>query len=280
MRIDGKKVALQLRQQAQERVEQLQARKGVTPGLAVVIVGEDPASTIYVRNKENACNEAGIYSQVIRLPEQTTQDELDAIIQRLNKDERIHGILVQLPLPNHLNEQNVIESIDYHKDVDGFHRMNAGSLVVGMKGLVSCTPRGCIELIKQTGVALAGKHAVVLGRSNIVGKPVALLLLQENATVTICHSKTENLPAILQQADILVAAIGQPAFVKAEMIKENAIVIDVGINRLADGRVVGDVDFKNVEKKASFITPVPGGVGPMTIAMLLHNTIDAAESLC
>lgn len=275
--IDGKAIAKAVREAIRNRIMDVQNPKKITPGLAVIIVGQDPASMIYVRNKENACKEAGIYSRVIRLPEQTRQDELLDTIQKLNDDYDIHGILVQLPLPKHMKEQAVIEAIAPHKDVDGFHRMNAGALLTGTNGFVSCTPRGCMALIESTGESIEGKEAVVVGRSNIVGKPVALLLLQANATVTICHSKTKNLSDIVRRADIVVAAAGRAGMITGDMIKPGAIVIDVGINRGDDGKVYGDVDFESVEKVAGYVTPVPGGVGPMTIAMLLANTVDAAE---
>lgn len=276
--LDGKAAAQRVKDELQERIAALNENSGIIPGLAVIIVGDDPASSIYVRNKENACKEVGIYSQVIRLPEATTQFELDQVIADLNGDMRIHGILVQLPLTRHLNDRAVIEAINPEKDVDGFSRMNAGGLMIGSFAFISCTPKGCMRLLRETHESIAGKEAVIIGRSNIVGKPMAMLLLEADATVTICHSKTKNLPEIVRRADIVVAAIGRSDFVTADMIKKGAIVIDVGINRAEDGKLTGDVDFESVKEIASFITPVPGGVGPMTIAMLLENTVEAAEA--
>lgn len=275
--IDGKMVAAQLLDEVKEDALSFKEKNGRTPGLAVVQVGANPASDIYVRNKEKRCQESGMNSVVYKLPEETTMDELLDTIDKLNSDDLIDGILVQLPLPGQLDEKAVIAAISPSKDVDGFHIANAGKLLVGEKGLVSCTPKGIITLLKSTGQKLEGKHAVVIGRSNIVGKPVAVLLLNENCTVTICHSRTQNLAEITRQADILVCAIGKAGFVTGDMVKEGAIVIDVGINRI-DGKVVGDVVFDEAEKKAAYITPVPGGVGPMTIAELLRNTIIAAKS--
>ena len=274
--IDGKALALKMRGQLKERVEKLKATRGITPGLSVILVGEDPASQVYVRNKERGCEEVGIASTVYRLPEQTTQAELLELIDRLNADGTVHGILVQLPLPKHMNPLEVMARVSPDKDVDGFHVQSAGRLMVGERGFVACTPRGIIELIKSTGVSIAGKRAVVVGRSNIVGKPVSLLLLNENATVTICHSKTQELDKVCAQADILVAAIGRPEFIRGNFIKEGAVVIDVGTSRV-DGKLKGDVCFAEAAEKAAFITPVPGGVGPMTITMLLMNTVDAGE---
>ena len=256
-------------------MEALKSR-GITPGLAVVLVGEDPASAIYVRNKERACKKLGMNGTVLRLPEETTQQELLSTVQRLNEDPAVHGILVQLPLPRHLDEREVIRAIDPDKDVDGFHPINAGRLLIGEPGFVPCTPKGVMRLLEIEDVPLSGKHAVVVGRSNIVGKPMALLLLQENATVTICHSRTADLAAHTRRADILVAAIGKPRFITADMVKDGAVVVDVGINRV-DGKLCGDVDFEPVSQKASYITPVPGGVGKMTIAMLMENAVEAAE---
>ncbi len=276
IRIDGKKISQQIRSEIAERVAVLKQR-GVTPGLAVILVGEDPASQVYVRNKERACIQAGMASRVIRLPEDTPQESLMALIDEINRDEKMHGLLVQLPLPAHLDEAQVLKAIDPKKDVDGFHAINAGALMNGEKAPVACTPQGCIELLKRSGVELCGANAVVVGRSNIVGKPMAMLLLRENCTVTICHSKTRNLKEFTQKADVLVAAIGRPKFITADMVKPGAAVIDVGINRLADGKLCGDVDYEQVEPIAGWITPVPGGVGPMTIAMLLKNTLEAAE---
>lgn len=273
--IDGKSLAKALRQEIAANVTSLKGQ-GIHPGLAVVLVGEDPASQVYVGHKAKACNEVGIYSEIHTLPSSTTQTELLELINKLNLTENIHGILVQLPLPGHLNEKEVIMAISPKKDVDGFHPINAGALAIGEKGFVPCTPKGCIYMLKSLGVDLSGKKAVVVGRSNIVGKPMSFLMLQENATVTICHSRTKNLAEETRQADILIAAIGRANFITADMVKEGAIVLDVGINRLNDGKLAGDVDFDNVASKTSWITPVPGGVGPMTIAMLLVNTLEAA----
>lgn len=273
--ISGKELSAKIREELKEKTSKMK-ENGLTPGLAVILVGEDPASQIYVRNKEKACEEVGIYSEVYRMPENTTQEELMNMIDRLNDDVKIHGILVQLPLPKHLDEQEVLRRINPKKDVDGFHVMSAGALFTGLDGFVACTPKGIIRLIQSTGVPIKGKRAVVVGRSNIVGKPVAILLLNEHATVTICHSRTENLPAVCREADILVAAIGRPEMITGEYIKEGAIVIDVGTSRV-DGKLKGDVKFDEASEKASFITPVPGGVGPMTITMLMDNTVEAAE---
>ena len=274
--LDGKVMSEELRARIAERVAALKA-KGVTPGLAVILVGEDPASQIYVRNKEKGCEEVGMYSVAIRLPAETTQEELENHIRALNEDESIHGILVQLPLPKHLDEAAALAVIVPEKDVDGFHVQNAGKLLNGLPGVVACTPKGAMEMIRRTGVDLSGKEAVVVGRSNIVGKPMAMLLLQQNCTVTMCHSRTADLAAHTRNADVLVAAVGKAKFITADMVKPGAIVIDVGINRNADGKVVGDVDFDAVKEVAGFITPVPGGVGRMTITMLLENTVEAAE---
>lgn len=273
--IDGKAVADALRGELARRAEELKKR-GVEPALAVILVGDDPASQVYVRNKEKACKKAGIRSIMKRLPADTSQEALEREVTALNEDASVHGILVQLPLPKHLNEQRVLDLIDPRKDVDGFHPVNSGRLLNGQPGFVPCTPKGALYLIERTGTNIAGKHAVVVGRSNIVGKPMALLLLQKHATVTICHSRTQDLGSITRQADILVVAVGRPNFVTGDMIKPGAVVIDVGINRLEDG-LTGDVDFASAQEVAGAITPVPGGVGPMTIAMLLSNTLDAAE---
>lgn len=273
--IDGKGIAAEIRAGLKARCADL-VQKGVQPGLAVVLVGEDPASQIYVRNKERACAQVGIRSVAVRLPADTPQDALEAQIQALNADPEIDGILVQLPLPKGLDESRVLAIIDPKKDVDGFHVQSMGALVTGAPGFISCTPKGCMELIRRTGINLSGKEAVVVGRSNIVGKPMALLLLRESATVTVCHSKTVDLAAHTRRADVLVAAVGRPEMITGGMIKTGAVVIDVGINRLADGKVVGDVDFASAKEVAGFITPVPGGVGPMTIAMLLENTLESA----
>ncbi len=286
MIIDGRKAAENLRQSLAIEVSKLKIEKGITPGLTVILVGDDAASQIYVRNKVKQTQEVGMVSHEIRLPINTSETELLAQLTLLNDDDAVHGILVQLPLPNHINENVVIATIDPNKDVDGFHAMNAGRLLNGdiKKGtgaLVPCTPQGCIILAKQyLGDDLSGKHAVIIGRSNIVGKPVAMLLLQENCTVTITHSRTKNLPAMCRQADILVAAVGIAEFVKADWVKKGATVIDVGINRITDeqgkSKLVGDVDFNGVSDVCGAITPVPGGVGPMTIACLLKNTLEAA----
>ena len=273
--MDGKALAAQLMASLQDRVAALKAR-GVQPGLAVVLVGEDPASQIYVRNKERACQELSLHSETIRLSVDTTQAALEAQIDRLNADHRIHGILVQLPLPAGLDEEAALARILPEKDVDGFHAVNAGKLMTGADGVIPCTPKGILYMLKASGVPLAGKEAVVIGRSNIVGKPVAMLLLRENCTVTICHSRTENLPAVTRRGDILIAAVGKAGFVTADMVKPGAAVVDVGINRV-DGKVVGDVDFAAVSQVAGWISPVPGGVGKMTIGMLMENTIAAAE---
>jgi methylenetetrahydrofolate dehydrogenase (NADP+)/methenyltetrahydrofolate cyclohydrolase len=273
--LDGKMMSDELRAKIAERVAELK-KQGVTPGLAVILVGNDPASEIYVRNKGKGCEEIGIYSRTIHLPEDTTQEELNSEIEKLNADPAIHGILVQLPLPKQLDEQAALAMILPEKDVDGFHLINAGHMLNGTEGVIACTPRGALHMIKSTGIDLNGKEAVVIGRSNIVGKPMAMLLLRENCTVTICHSRTKDLTAHTRRADILVAAVGKAGFVTADMVKDGAIVIDVGINRV-NGKVCGDVDFENVKEKASWITPVPGGVGRMTITMLLDNTVEAAE---
>lgn len=273
--LDGKTMSNELREKLALRVENLKAR-GVTPGLAVILVGEDPASQIYVKNKGLGCAQVGMHSVTIRLPETTTQQELETQIDQLNGDASIHGILVQLPLPAGLDEAAALARIAPEKDVDGFHVINAGKLFTGQKGVVACTPKGAMEMIRRTGIDLSGKEAVVVGRSNIVGKPMAMLLLQQNATVTMCHSRTQYLAEHTRRADVLVAAVGKPRFITADMVKPGAIVIDVGINRV-DGKVVGDVDFDAVKEVASWITPVPGGVGRMTITMLLENTIEAAE---
>lgn len=274
--IDGKAVSKKVKEDVKAECEQLKA-KGVTPGLAVIIVGDDPASQVYVHNKEVACEACGFYSVKYALPAETTQDELNALIDKLNKDDKINGILCQLPLPSHLDDKEVINRIDPLKDVDAFHPVNVGAIMIGDYNYLPCTPAGVMELIHSTGVDVSGKKAVVMGRSNIVGKPMAMLLLHENATVEITHSRTQNLADITKEADILVAAIGKAKFVKADMVKDGAVVIDVGMNRDENGKLCGDVDFENVKDKCSFITPVPGGVGPMTIAMLMKNTLTAAK---
>lgn len=273
--IDGRTVAKKWKDYAAQRAQRL-IEKGVTPHLAVILVGENAASQVYVRNKENACIHAGIRSTIIRLPEVCTQEELENAVLSLNKDESVHGILVQLPLPKGLDDARVLALIDPDKDVDGFHAMNSGRLMNGQPSFVPCTPLGVMKLLEAYRIPTRGKHAVIIGRSNIVGKPMAMLLLAADATVTICHSKTANLAEITRQADILVAAVGKPNFVTGDMIKQGAAVVDVGINRVDDG-LVGDVHAEQAEKVASYLTPVPGGVGQMTIAMLLSNTLDAAE---
>ena len=275
--LDGKAVSLKVKESVKVRADELK-KFGVEPTLAVVLVGEDKASQTYVRAKEKACNEYGIKSVAHRLSENTTQNELLALINVLNLDDSIHGILVQLPLPKHIDTNVVLAAIDPRKDVDGFHAVNVGKLVSGLDGFVPCTPLGVMEILKEYGIEVAGLNAVVIGRSNIVGKPMANLLLNASATVTVTHSKTKNLKEICKNADLIVAAIGKPFFLKANMVKDGAVVVDVGINRLDDGRLVGDVDFEEVAPKCSYITPVPGGVGPMTIAMLLNNTILAAQA--
>ena len=275
--LDGKAVSLKVKESVKVRADELK-KFGVEPTLAVVLVGEDKASQTYVRAKEKACNEYGIKSVAHRLSENTTQNELLALINVLNLDDSIHGILVQLPLPKHIDTNVVLAAIDPRKDVDGFHAVNVGKLVSGLEGFVPCTPLCVMEILKEYGIEVAGLNAVVIGRSNIVGKPMANLLLNASATVTVTHSKTTNLKEICKNADLIVAAIGKPFFLKADMVKDGAVVVDVGINRLDDGRLVGDVDFENVAPKCSYITPVPGGVGPMTIAMLLNNTILAAQA--
>ena len=274
--IDGKALAAAVKQEAAHQVEELRAR-GIVPCLAVVLVGEDPASEVYVRGKINDCAQCGIESRSIRLPETTTQEELLAQVKALAEDDGVHGILVQLPLPAQIDEKTVIEAIPPEKDVDGFSPVNVGRMQIGEPCYLPCTPAGCIRMIESTGVEIAGKHAVVIGRSNIVGKPAAMLLLAKNATVTICHSKTRNLKELCADADILVAAVGREGFVTGDMVKPGAVVIDVGINRGADGKLHGDVDFASASERAGWITPVPGGVGPMTRAMLMLNTVEAAR---
>ncbi|GIO30745.1 MULTISPECIES: bifunctional methylenetetrahydrofolate dehydrogenase/methenyltetrahydrofolate cyclohydrolase FolD [Paenibacillus] len=274
--ISGKQVSEDIRGRIAGEVKGL-AAKGVVPGLAVVLVGEDPASQVYVRNKEKACHDLGFYSEVHRLPAETSQAQLLALVDELNRKEAIDGILVQLPLPGHIDEKAVINAIAVGKDVDGFHPVNVGNLVIGDDSLLPCTPAGVIELIKRAGISLSGKHAVVIGRSNIVGKPVSLLLQRENATVTMCHSRTENMAEIARQADVLVVAIGRANFIDASYVKPGAVVIDVGMNRLENGKLAGDVDFDSVKEVCGPITPVPGGVGPMTITMLMQNTLIAAK---
>ena len=275
--IDGKLISAQIREEIAENVKKYNARTGKLPGLAVVIVGENPASQVYVRNKKKACEQVGFNSWVYEMPESTTQEELNALIDKLNDDANIHGILVQLPLPKHLDEEQVILRIKSEKDVDAFHPYNVGRITIGNPKFLPCTPAGIMELLHRSNIEISGKECVVIGRSNIVGKPMALLLLAENGTVTVCHSKTRDLKEVCKRADILVVAIGKADFVTADMVKEGAVVIDVGMNRNAEGKLTGDVDFESVSRVASYITPVPGGVGPMTITMLLQNTLRAAE---
>lgn len=276
MILDGKAAAKDIRIAVRKKTDLLR-NKGIVPGLAVILASDDPASEIYVRNKEKACEKVGIASRTIKLDASVTQNELMDTIKTLNADPAVHGILLQLPVFGHLDSKEALSAISPEKDVDGFHPVNAGKLFLGEEAPVACTPAGCMELLRRAQIPLEGKHAVVIGRSNIVGKPMAMLLLQANCTVTVCHSRTKNLSSIAREADILVAAIGKPRFVTADMVKPGAAVIDVGINRLGDGTVCGDVNTEEVEKIASWITPVPGGVGPMTIAMLLVNTVAAAE---
>ncbi len=275
--IDGRAVAASVRERIRKTTEEFVNRTGVTPGLAVVLVGEDPASQVYVRNKHRACGEVGFLSRVYTLPATTSEDELLALIAELNSDDAIHGILVQLPLPKHISESRVILAIDPKKDVDAFHPQNVGGIMTGDYSFVPCTPAGVMELLSYYGIDPSGKSAVVVGRSNIVGKPQALLLLEKNATVTVCHSRTKDLAAVTRTADILVVAVGRAKMITGDMVKEGAVVIDVGMNRTEDGKLCGDVDFDSVFPLASHITPVPGGVGPMTITMLLCNTLRAAE---
>jgi methylenetetrahydrofolate dehydrogenase (NADP+)/methenyltetrahydrofolate cyclohydrolase len=275
--IDGTKIAQDIRRSVREETLAFTEKTGVVPGLAVVLAGDDPASKVYVGRKAKACAEAGFLSREYKLPADVGEAELLALIRDLNNDRQIHGILVQLPLPKHIATDKIIAAIDPNKDVDGFHPANVGRLVTGSPLFVPCTPRGIMELIARTGIELSGKDAVVVGRSNIVGKPMALLLLAQNATVTMCHSKTKDLPAVTSRADVLIAAVGKPHMIKVNMVKEGAVVIDVGVNRLDNGKLAGDVAFDEVATKASYITPVPGGVGPMTIAMLMKNTLDAAK---
>ena len=275
--LDGKIVSQRIKDEVRAEMENL-TKKGIKIGLAVVIVGDTPASRVYVNNKKKACEYVGFESFEYALSENTTEDELLALVEKLNNDDKVNGILVQLPLPKHINEEAVINKINPKKDVDAFHPQNVGKIMTGDYDFLPCTPAGVMELIKESGIDVCGKECVVLGRSNIVGKPQAMLLLHANGTVTICHSKTKNLKEVTKRADILVAAIGREKFVTADMVKEGAVVIDVGINRMADGKLCGDVDFENVEKIAGAITPVPGGVGPMTIAMLMKNTLNTVNS--
>lgn len=274
--IDGKKISQQIKDELKEKVTALKAQ-GKEIGMAVIQVGNDPASSVYVGNKKKACQYIGIRSESYELPEEITQEELLKLIERLNRDDAVHGILVQLPVPAQIDEEAVIKAISPKKDVDGFHPQSVGALSIGQKGFVSCTPAGVIQLLKRSGIEIEGKECVVVGRSNIVGKPMALLLLRENGTVTVAHSRTKNLKEVCKRADILVVAVGKPKMIDASYVKEGAVVIDVGIHRNADNKLCGDVDFESVEPVASAITPVPGGVGPMTIAMLMHNCVEAAE---
>ena len=271
--IDGKAISAAVKEQVRAEIE----RDKIKAGLAVVIVGDDPASRVYVNNKKKACELCGIQSFEYALPAETTQEQLLELVDTLNKDSKVNGILVQLPLPKHLDEKAVIEHISPLKDVDAFHETNVGKIMIGNYSFLPCTPAGCMELIHSTGIEVAGKECVVVGRSNIVGKPMAMLLLHENGTVTVCHSKTKNLAEVCRRADILVAAVGRPNFVTADMVKDGAVVIDVGINRLENGKLCGDVKFDEGSEKAGYITPGPGGVGPMTIAMLMKNTLTAAR---
>jgi len=274
--LDGKMISKRIKDELKNEVTALK-EKGITPGLAVIIVGEDPASQIYVASKERACAEIGVYSEKHALPAETTEEQLLALIADLNKRPEISGILCQLPLPKHINEERILLSIDPSKDVDAFHPANVGKIMIGNFDFLPCTPAGVMELIAESGIDITGKNCVVIGRSNIVGKPMSMLLLHKHGTVTICHSKTENLAEITKKADILVAAVGRANFVTADMVKEGAVVIDVGMNRPEGGKLCGDVDYEAVSKIASAITPVPGGVGPMTIAMLMKNTVKAAQ---
>ena len=274
--IDGKKISAKIKDELREEVKALH-EKAIHPCLAVIQVGSDPASTVYVGNKKKACAYIGIESRSYELPEETSQEELLSLLRQLNEDDAVHGILVQLPVPPHMDEKEIIDTISPEKDVDGFHPQNVGALSIGEEGFVSCTPAGIIEMLKQYDIEIDGKDCVVVGRSNIVGKPISMLLLRENGTVTVCHSHTKNLKEICNRADILVAAIGKPRFFDASYIKEGAVVIDVGIHRDQDDKLCGDVDFDSVEAKAGAITPVPGGVGPMTITMLMRNCVESAK---
>lgn len=277
--IDGKVLAQQVRERLAKESAELLAKTGIKPGLATILVGDDPASHLYVKNKQKASEAAGIHIDDHKLPATTTQADLLALIEKTNADAKIHGILVQLPLPKHIDSKAILDAVSPHKDADGFHPYNFGRLVEGHPVFEACTPKGVIKMIESTGVSIEGKRAVVVGRSNIVGKPLALMLLQRHATVTICHSKTRDLPAVCREAELLLVAIGKPKFVTADMVRDGAVVIDVGTNRLPDGKLVGDVDYGPVSEKASWISPVPGGVGPMTIAMLLDNTVESAKKI-
>ena len=277
--IDGKALAQGIRERIAKDVVELHAKTGIRPGLAAILVGDDPASKLYVKNKQKACDAAGIYVDEHKLPASTTQAELLALIEKVNADPNVHGILVQLPLPKHIDSKVILDAVAPLKDADGFHPYNMGRLVEGTAMFTPCTPKGIMKMIESTDVAIEGKRAVVVGRSNIVGKPTALLLMHRNATVTVCHSKTRDLPAVCREAEILVVAIGKARFLTGDMVRAGAVVVDVGVNRLADGTFVGDVDFGPVSERASWISPVPGGVGPMTIAMLLENTLEAAKRM-
>jgi len=274
MIIDGKKISDEIKDELKLRVEKLR-QEGRQPALAVVLVGDDPASKVYVSNKKKACEYIGIKSLSYELPEQTSQEELLALVEKLNNDPSVSGILVQLPLPGHIDEELILNAISPNKDVDGFHPLNVGKLSLGQKGMVSCTPAGIIELLKRSGISIEGKECVIIGRSNIVGKPMALLMLKENATVTICHSRTKNLKEVAKRADILIVAMGKPRFINRDYVKEGAVVIDVGIHRDENNKLCGDVDFNDLFDHAGAITPVPGGVGPMTIAMLMQNCVES-----
>ncbi len=273
--INGKDISASIREEIKAEVASMKKR----PGLAVILVGNDPASAVYVRNKNKACEEVGIYSEMYTLPGETSMNQLLDLIDQLNNSPNIHGILVQLPLPDHLDAEKVIMAINPNKDVDAFHPINVGKIMIGNFDFLPCTPAGVMELLKRSNISVAGKECVVVGRSNIVGKPQAMLMLHENATVTVCHSKTNDLTSVCKRADILVSAVGKAHFIKENMVKDGAVVIDVGMNRDENGKLCGDVDFNNVSKKTSYITPVPGGVGPMTITMLLKNTVTAAKKL-
>lgn len=276
--IDGKQVSANVKEQVRQETEALKAQHGIQPGLAVVIVGNDPASRVYVNNKKKACEAVGFKSWEYALPEETTQEELLELVETLNADKNVNGILVQLPVPKQIDDKAIINAISPEKDVDAFHPENVGQIMIGDYKFLPCTPAGVMELIDSTGIEISGKKCVVIGRSNIVGKPMAMLLLHRSGTVTICHSRTVDLPAVTREADILVAAVGKANFVTADMVKEGAVVIDVGMNRLENGKLCGDVNYEEVAPKASWITPVPGGVGPMTIAMLMRNTLTAAKA--
>lgn len=275
--LDGKAVSQRVKNALKEETEKFVEKYGIKPGLAVVIVGDDPASRVYVNSKKKACAEIGYYSEEHALPESTTEDELLSLVEKLNGDEKIHGILVQLPLPKHIDEEKIINAINPKKDVDAFHPVNVGKIMIGNFDFLPCTPAGVMELIDDAGIDLTGKNCVVVGRSNIVGKPQAMLLLQADGTVTVCHSRTRDLAEITRRADILVSAVGKAGFVTGDMVKPGAVVIDVGMNRTPDGKLTGDVDAASVEPVAGYLTPVPGGVGPMTVTMLLRNTVTAAK---